>query len=452
LWYFATYRQQFNAVAQPNFQFDKSFDTKLWNPVGKVTYQMNQKNKFIGYYQWGQKEQPNRLPFATYTYKSPEQTLAQSSGSWVYKAEWNGTLSDKMYVEARYGDFGYYFPLITNSPDNFFWHDTGALISEGAHQRQQLDRDRKQYTVAATRFVDTTKGSHTLKMGGELLKEQSWDGFEQRRGGNIEQVYSNGVSTQVIFGLPTAKGKVGGLAAHDALTARAALDQIGLFVNDTWSIGRASVNAGVRYDRYRGWLPEQEQVAASVGPVSVQAKTFSQTSLYTWNVFAPRIGVVFDLSRDGRTVLKANYGLYWHNPGVGVGGAGNPNIANKSATYAWNDQAVCPGCIAGDKRWQPGEEGALQTASLEGAITVDPNIKAPYTHEASAWIERQITDTMGVRTGFVYKTEDDLFETYQPFRGVAPFADAFTAPFTFVDIGVDGLRGTADDRSLTYLG
>ena len=24
---------------------------------------MNQKNKLIGYFQWGQKEQPNRLPF-----------------------------------------------------------------------------------------------------------------------------------------------------------------------------------------------------------------------------------------------------------------------------------------------------------------------------------------------------------------------------------------------------
>lgn len=25
-------------------------------------------------------------------------------------------------------------------------------------------------------------------------------------------------------------------------------------------------------------------------------------------------------------------------------------------------------------------------------------------------------------------------------------------PFTFVDIGVDALRGTADDKNLTYLG
>ncbi len=61
IWWFGTYRTQKNAVAQPLFTFDKTFDTKLWNPVGKLTYQINQNNKLIGYYQWGQKTQPNRL-------------------------------------------------------------------------------------------------------------------------------------------------------------------------------------------------------------------------------------------------------------------------------------------------------------------------------------------------------------------------------------------------------
>jgi hypothetical protein len=446
-WIFGTYREQFNAVAQPNFQFDKTFDTTLWNAVVKATYQLNPQHKLIGYYQWGQKEQPNRLPFAAYTYRSPEQTFSQDSGSWVYKAEWNGTISDQLYVEARYGDFGYYFPLITNSSDNFFWQDSGALISQGAHQKQQLDRDRKQFTGAATYFLDTGTGSHALKFGGELLKEQAWEGFESRRGGTsgIEQIYNNGVSTQVVFGLRTAACEVGGLGGHDCLTARAALDQAGVFLNDTWSFNRLTVNAGVRYDRYRGWLPEQQQLAATTGPVSVPAKTFAEVDQYTWNVAAPRVGVVYDLSGDGATVVKANYGLYWHNPGVQLGGAGNPNTANKFQTHAWND-------LNRDQRWQPGEEGIIQTSSLEGNITVDPKVKAPYTHEASAWIERQLTGTMGLRGGFVYKTEDDLFSTMQPFRGAPPFADAYTVPFTFVDIGVDGIRGTADDTNLTLLG
>ena len=132
--------------------------------------------------------------------------------------------------------------------------------------------------------------------------------------------------------------------------------------------------------------------------------------------------MVFDLAGDGKTVLKANYGLYWHNPGVGISQNANPNIASKSQTHSWNDQAACAGCIAGDRRWQSGEESAAPTAqTLQGAIRLNPDIKAPISHEASAWVERQFTETMGVRAGFVYKTEDDLITNqYQLERGPAP--------------------------------
>jgi hypothetical protein len=451
-WFFGTYRVQKNAVAQPNFLFDKTFDTKLWNAVGKVTYQANQKNKIIGYYQWGQKLQPNRLPFATYTYSSEEQTFKQDSGSWVYKGEWNSTISDKMYLEARYGDFGYYFPLLTNSPDNYFFHDSGALYSEGAHQVQQLDRDRKQYNLASTYFLDTAKGSHTFKVGLEMLKERSWEGLYSRRGGtsNIEHEYANGVSSRVIFGLPTATCVVGSLAAHDCLTSKSALDHMSAFINDTWSVGRTTMNLGARWDRYNGWNPEQDSLGATVGRASVQATHFDETQLYTWNVFAPRAGVVFDLSGDGKTVLKGNYGLYWHNPGVGVSQNANPNIASKSATYAWNDQAGCAGCINGDRRWQLGEEAANATAqALQGSIRLNPDIKAPISHEASVWVERQLSETMGVRAGFVYKTEDDLItNNYQLERGLS----AYTVPFPFTDRGADNVVGSADDKVITLMG
>jgi hypothetical protein len=213
------------------------------------------------------------------------------------------------------------------------------------------------------------------------------------------------------------------------------------FLNDTWNAGRLTMNAGVRYDHYKGSLPEQEQLAGVVGPVVVEALTFPEKDLFSWNVFAPRVGLVFDLSGDGRTVIKGNYGFFWHNPGVGVGSDSNPNTPAKQKTYQWND-------INGDRRWQPGEEGNVTSQALQGGVLLDDNIKSPYTHEGSVWVERQLAESLGVRTGFVYKTEDDLIDTYQPFRGF----DAYSGPFTFVDIGVDGRSGTADDRNLTMFG
>jgi hypothetical protein len=444
VWWFGTYRTQKNAVAQPQFRFNQTFDTKLWNPVAKGTYQANQNHKLIGYYQWGQKIQPNRLPFASYVYDSPDATVAQDSGSWVYKGEWNGTISDKLYVEARYGDFGYYFPLIANSAEQYFFRDTGLQTLTGAHQRWQIDRDRKQLTGAATYFLDTTRGSHTLKFGGEMLKEQSWEGYEQQFGGNIDHQYANGVSSTVVFALPTAK-RVGSINDNDLgnLTSRAALDHNSFFVNDTWAVGRFTINGGVRYDNYRGWLPEQEQLAATVGPVSVPARTFAEVEHFNWNLFAPRLGLVYDLAGDGRTVVKGNYGFYWHNPGAGVSSSANPNTTGKSATYVWND-------LNGDRRWQPGEEGNRTAQSLEGSIQLDPNIKAAYSHEASVWVERQLTDVMGFRTGFVYKTEDDLIGTFVP--GRSALNGAYSVPFTFTDIGADGVPNSGDERAIALHG
>ena len=442
IWWFATYRQQENAVQQPQFRFDKTFNTKLWNPVGKVTYQATQNNKFIGYYQWGQKLQPNRLPFGTYFYDSESTTNKQNSGSWVYKGEWNGTLSEKLYVEARYGDFGYYFPLLANGTEDYFWRDTGLQELTGSEQRWQLDRDRKQLTGAATYFLDTTRGSHTLKFGGEMLREKSWEGYEQQFGGDIDHQYANGVASQVVFTLPTAE-RVGSLDAHDFLTSKAALDHNSAFFTDTWAVGRMTLNAGVRWDNYRGWLPEQDQLAATVGPVSVPAVRFSETEHFTWNLFAPRVGFVFDLGADGATVVKANYGFYWHNPGAGTSSSANPNTTAKSATYQWTDRN-------GDRRWQAGEEGAETARSLSGSIGIDPDIKAPYSHEASVWLERQLTGTMGARVGFVYKTEDDLIGTFTPGRSV--INNAYSVEFPFNDIGPDGRANTEDDRVITLHG
>jgi hypothetical protein len=443
VWWHFTYRDQKNSVAQPNFQFDQPFDTRLWNPVAKVTWQANQNNKLIGYYQWGQKIQPNRLLGCcnTYSYTDPGQTVEQNSGSWVYKAEWNGTLSDKLYVEARYGDFGYYFPLLANGDEDFFWRDTGALTVEGAERRWELDRNRYQATTAATYFLDTGgRGSHTFKIGGEMLLETGWEGYEQGFGGGIEHRYANGRSDRIVIQFPTAR-EVGKLHNNENLLSVAKLDHYGAFLNDTWSMGRLTLNLGVRYDRYKGHIPEQEQMGATIGPHTIPDATFPAQTFFTWNQLAPRTGVIFDLTGDGRTVVKANYGLYWHNPGVSRPGDGNPNQAAKTVTYAWND-------LNGDRRFQLGEQGNILDSALAGAITVDPDLKAPYTHEASVWVERQLAETLGARVGFVYKTEDDLIQNYQ----LARPASVFTVPFPFTDIGVDGRAGTADDQVLTLFG
>jgi hypothetical protein len=292
--------------------------------------------------------------------------------------------------------------------------------------------------------MDTAKGSHTFKFGGEMTWENQWVGSLQNVGGNIDHQYTNGRPNQLIFYFPTAT-EVGTLSSNDngGLLGRNAINQQAFFLTDTWSIGRLTANLGVRWDRYNNFLPEQHQLAASFGipQLTIPDATFARRDVNTWNSFAPRVGFVFDLRGDGRSVVKANYGLYWHSPGVGLSSDVNPNQSTKSITFGWND-------ANGDRRWQPGEQTNQLGSALAGNIQMDPNLKQPYTHEFGVFFEQQVTDVLGARVGYVYKTEDDLFSRYLPNRGI----DAYTVPFEFRDIGVDGRANTADDRMLTLYG
>jgi hypothetical protein len=455
VWWYFSYRNQKNSVGQPNFIGPIAgtlFDTKLWNPSGKTTYQINQNNKLIGYYQWGQKEQPNRVPQASLNYESLEGTNKQSSGSWIYKGEWNGTINSTTYVEARYGVFGYYFPQVANSDttrhevfDNF----RSLLI--GADQKGQTDRQRRQATGSVTYFKDGWGGSHNFKVGGELLLESAWFGFTQVASGNIrETIASSGNPSQVQMYAPTAKsvGKLGAGPTGDLLSV-AKVNTVDAFFTDQWTVGRATFNLGVRFDQYDVFTPEQSQMAYTFpSGVSIAAQTFPTQHYLKWNSVVPRVGLSYDLLGTGKTVLKANYGMYRFNPGVGLADDANPNQRQKSITYQWLDNKVCATCIPGDKTYQPGEEGAQTASALAGTISVDPNLKQPLSHQATAYLEQQVTEGVGARLGFVYYSVKNQTGTFQPRRP----ASAYTVPFTVVDVGEDGIRGTADDQNLTAFG
>jgi hypothetical protein len=57
---------------------------------------------------------------------------------------------------------------------------------------------------------------------------------------------------------------------------------------------------------------------------------------------------------------------------------------------------------------------------------------------------------MGFRTGFVYKTEDDLIGTFVP--GRSALNGAYSVPFTFTDIGADGVPNSGDERAIALHG
>ena len=67
------------------------------------------------------------------------------------------------------------------------------------------------------------------------------------------------------------------------------------FVRDAWRFGdRATLNLGLRYERYHVFLPAQSKPAGRFYP----AGDFPETEVLTWRNWAPRVGPVTAARRE----------------------------------------------------------------------------------------------------------------------------------------------------------
>ncbi len=427
VWGHFAYLNQQNSVAAPPsgvIQDGTPFDTKLFNYTGKATYQMNQNNKFIGYLQHGTKQQPYRTDSSNRlgapVHLTFDSTTLQDSPSWVYKGEWNGTIGQNMFAEFRAGQFGYNFGLDSNT-EAIRYEDLATNEISGGGRHWLSKRRRNQYTGALSFFKDNfAGGSHNFKFGGEYLDESGDLIWEQGYENSVIHFLNNGVPNSV-------RQYVSGTSSQNALA------QTSFFVTDTWRINRLTLNVGARFDRYRVWLPEQTIPVARFNPVAISIPENSE--VVAFNHIVPRLGATYDLTGDGKTVLKANWGRFYFNTGVSLAQAINPNTTDQYSDYNWTDRN-------NDRIYQEGEETTLITRFGGVAnASIDPDLKNSYADETSFFIERALLTDLGLRIGYVYKKDNDGWQQDNVAR---PF-EAFNVPVTIVDPGDDGVAGNADD-------
>jgi hypothetical protein len=428
VWGYFAYLNQRNSVAAPPsgvIQDGTPFNTKLFNYTGKGTYQLNQNNRFIGYLQHGTKQQPNRTDISNrapgaVVHLTKDSTVLQDSPSWVYKGEWNGTLTQNMFAEFRAGQFGYNFGLDSNT-NAVRYEDLVTNEVSGGGRSWLLKRRRNQYTGALSYFKDNfAGGSHNFKFGGEYLDESGNTIWNQQYTDSVRHFLSNGVPNSVRLGMS-------GTSSQNALA------QTSFFVTDTWTIDRLTLNVGVRFDRYRVALPAQEIPVARFNPVAIPIP--EQSEVVAFNNFVPRLGATYDLTGEGKTVLKANWGRFYFNTGVSLADAINPNTSDQYADWNWTDRN-------NDRIYQEGEETTLITRFGGVAnASIDPNLENAYTDEASFFVERAVIEDLGVRVGYVYKKDNN---GWQQFNVARPF-EAFNVPVTRPDPGPDNVVGNGDD-------
>ena len=151
---------------------------------------------------------------------------------------------------------------------------------------------------------------------------------------------------------------------------------LGMFVQDAWTINRMTLNMGVRFERFVGQIKDQNVGAGRFAP----ERNFSEvTGLPSWFDVAPRLGVSYDLFGNGRTALKASFGRYMAGQTTGFPARYNP-LQLQSDTRTWRD-------TNGDNIAQDSEIGASNNAAFGlpvQTIRPDADIKREYDLEYTA--------------------------------------------------------------------
>jgi hypothetical protein len=237
-----------------------------------------------------------------------------------------------------------------------------------------------------TRFVASyVTGSHAFRTG-----------VQYRLGHNEQQLSINHNLTY------TFRGTVPQSVTYFAGPYASEVGQrtVGAFAQDQWTIGRTTLNLGLRFDYLKGWVPEQYLPAGDFVPERYFAEV---PDALNWKDINPRLGIAYDLFGTGKTALKATLGRYVSfQPNVGLLADLNPSSAMiTSSTRTWND-------VNGDyipQEPELGPQSAANFGQIGRATTYDDAVThgwqtRDYSWQGSVSIQHQLLDNLSVDLGY----------------------------------------------------
>ena len=226
---------------------------------------------------------------------------------WLTQATWTSTATSNLLFEAGLSRLAYPGGAGTGSPD-------GARMLIQVREQAAIDGHPANFGY---RGMDTTgasyqniknwrgsasyvTGAHALKIGYQGGYQRIDTGLITGNTGESQLVYrfNNRIPNQFTFRLPDWRTR------NVTMTSA-------LFVQDTWTHGRLSLQGALRYDRAWSWSPAEGNGTTETSPFNAAPITFERTaSVDAYQDISPRGGVAYDVFGTGRTAVKFAIGRY----------------------------------------------------------------------------------------------------------------------------------------------
>ena len=377
LWFYGTYERQDDSKNWWNMYPGYAVNYPSNKVYFKLTGQLASRHKLTGSIYWEDFEYPDY----PYYWIAPSSWATDSGSTFSWNLLYTFQLSNSAWIDLKYAGYDAkeeYYPQSGDwetPPRREPWTD-GSVTGGMNGQAWWWNVSRHQAHANLTYFAeDFLAGDHEFKIGAQYYRG--------------DQRYPIGYIGEVVY--YDWYGDPWYLYQRDVFYAGGIVDSFAAFVDDSWKIGdRLTLNLGFRFDYSNGWVPELP-VMDYFTPTS--ETTPAVKDMVTWNSFSPRIGLVYQLTPDQKTLLKASYGRYydallmadWSDPG--------PNVTPWNVYYYDYDI----------------DEWVFWYSYFSGsAFIMDPDLKNPYADMFSIGLERELLPDFAVGLSYIYKKHNDL--------------------------------------------
>jgi hypothetical protein len=444
LWFYAAWRETreasevLDAQPKPDGSPAQSIQKASYF-TDKITFQQSAANRVIGFYAWSYKGNVGGVsqfvPWESRTVQHNNQDLA--------KGEWQMLKGNWLVMSSQYSYWGHAARRIRNentAPGKIRTQDistqyvTGPSTRAGQLNFQNMNDVRIKATVYRPNMF---LGDHEFKTGFSVTHTDFGRWYpvsDDLPLPNYRLRFQNGAPIELEVPNYPNNPKV----VHQ---------YTGFFVQDRWRAGRRlSLNVGIRHAYDHGYAAAAcREAALEPAHLVFPAECFPEVGYPVFKPWDPRINAAFDLTGDGKTVLKGGWSAFSHQNFVEDMIPLDPNTPG-TARYRWRD-------LNGNRNYDPGEVNLdpkgpdFITQSIVLGVP-NPNLIAPSMNEFMASIERQLRTDLAVRLLGLYSHNVNNFRQEEVLR---PYA-AYNIPITRPDPGPDARVGTADDPgvNITY--